>query len=82
LLQTFINIYIKQAIQYFQLFCYIAGLNSLTNQNRGSYYSISKTWSEKQRRNIGVYFLKKALQIFQGEGERQIFRDDILKVGQ
>ena len=81
MLQTFINIYMKQAIQYFQLFCYIAGQKSLTNKNRGSYYGISKTWSEKQRRNMGVYFLKKALQIFKGEGEKQLCRDDILKVG-
>ena len=82
LLQTFINIYMKQAIQYFQLFCYIAGLNPLTNQMRGSYYGISKTWGEKQKKNMGVYFLKRALQIFKGEGENQLFYDNILKVGQ
>ena len=77
MLQTFINIYMKQAIQYFQLFCYIAGLNRLTNENRGSYYGISKTWSETQRRNMGIHLLKKTFQIFQAEGEKPILPDDI-----
>ena len=67
----------KQAIQYFQLFCYIAGLNRLTNERTGSYKDISKTWSEKEKRKMGVYLLKKAFQIFKGEGEKQIFPDDI-----
>jgi hypothetical protein len=67
----------KQAIQYFQLFCYIAGLNQLTNEKSGSYYSTSEIWSETQRRKMGMYFLKKALQIFQAEGEKPILPDDI-----
>ena len=67
----------KQAIQYFQLFCYIAGLNQLTNEKRGNYYSISDKWSETQRRKMGIYFLKRAFRIFQAEGEKQIFPDDI-----
>jgi hypothetical protein len=66
----------KQAMQYFQLFCYIAGLKQLTNKNKGSYYGKSKEWSIYEKRNMGFYFLKKALQIFKGEGEKQIFRDD------
>ncbi|XP_076102149.1 uncharacterized protein LOC143071614 [Mytilus galloprovincialis] len=56
-------------------------LNRLTNKKRGDYYGISSTWSMKEKRRMGVFFLKKALQIFQGEGERQILPMDI-KVGQ
>ena len=67
----------KQAIQYFQLFCYIAGLNRLTNQISGSYYGISKQWNMGKKRNMGIYFLKEALQIFKGEGEKQIFPNNI-----
>ena len=67
----------KQAIQYFQLFCYIAGLTRLTNVRRGSYYGISDKWGMETKKNMGIYFLKKALQIFKGEGEKQIFPDDI-----
>jgi hypothetical protein len=43
----------------------------------GSYYDISKKWSMEKKRNMGIYFLKKAFQIFKGEGEKQIFPDDI-----
>jgi hypothetical protein len=53
LLQTFINIYMKQTIQYFQLFCYIAGLDALTNKIPGYYYGISKQW--KMEENVYVY---------------------------
>ena len=67
----------KQAIQYFQLFCYIAGLDRLTNKIHGSYHGISKLWEMEIKRNMGIYFLKRALQIFKGEGEKQIFRADI-----
>ncbi|OWF34866.1 uncharacterized protein LOC110443652 [Mizuhopecten yessoensis] len=56
------------------------GLSNLTNKKRGDYYSVSTTWSNKQRQQVGVYLLKKALQIFLGEGERQISPPDI-KVG-
>ena len=67
----------KQAIQYFQLFCYIAGLNQLTNMKKGSYCDISKDWSTDEKGKMGIYLLKKALQIFKGEGEKQIFPRDI-----
>jgi hypothetical protein len=67
----------KQAIQYFQLFCYIAGPDRLTNEKSGSYYSISEQWSETQRKKMGIYFLKKAFQIFQAEGAKPILPADM-----
>ena len=70
----------KQSIQYFQLFCYIAALNRLTNVQRGHYYSISDKWSNIQKKTMGIYFLKRAFQIFQAEGENPILPDDIKKM--
>ncbi|XP_069137278.1 uncharacterized protein [Argopecten irradians] len=56
------------------------GLSNLTNKKKGDYYGVSTTWSNKQRQHVGVLLLKKALQIFLGEGERQISPPDI-KIG-
>jgi hypothetical protein len=67
----------KQAIQYFQLFCNIAGLNQLTNKRLEHCFGISNQWEIEKRMDIGIYFLKRAFQIFKGEGEKQIFLDDI-----
>ncbi|KAL3867218.1 hypothetical protein ACJMK2_044434 [Sinanodonta woodiana] len=53
------------------------GLENLTNKKRGDYYGVATTWSMKQKRKMGVYILKKALQIFLAEGERQICPPDI-----
>jgi hypothetical protein len=47
------------------------------NEKGGHYYSISDKWSETQRNKMGIYFLKRAFQIFQAEGEKPIFRKDI-----
>ncbi|ESP05479.1 hypothetical protein LOTGIDRAFT_102206 [Lottia gigantea] len=56
-------------------------LDKLTNKKKGDFYGTSSTWSMKVKRRMGVYFLKKALQIFLAEGERQICPPDI-KMGQ
>ncbi|KAK3610226.1 hypothetical protein CHS0354_022280 [Potamilus streckersoni] len=53
------------------------GLENLTNKKRGDYYGVATTWSVKQKRKMGVFILKKALQIFLAEGERQICPPDI-----
>ena len=71
----------KQAIQYFKLFCYIAGVHKLTNMRKGTYYGISERWSEKEKRDMGFYFLRRALKIFKEEGERPLLPGD-LKGGQ
>ncbi|XP_045215275.2 uncharacterized protein LOC123565473 [Mercenaria mercenaria] len=55
------------------------GLKQITNQKKGDYYGVSVTFSMKERRKMGVYLLKKALQIFLAEGERQIAPLDIKK---
>jgi hypothetical protein len=35
------------------------------------------TWRLDEKMNMGIYFLKSALQIFKAEGEKQIFPHDI-----
>ena len=67
----------KQTIQYFQLFCYIAGLDALTNKIPGYYYGISKQWKMEEKRAMGIYFLKKAFHIFDKKGEKQMYLEDI-----
>ncbi|KAJ8408299.1 hypothetical protein AAFF_G00257130 [Aldrovandia affinis] len=53
------------------------GLKMLTNQKRGDYYGIVATWPLKQRREMGVHLLYRAMQIFLAEGERQLRPADI-----
>jgi hypothetical protein len=60
------------------LFCYIADLNQLTNIKTGSHYGISTIWRLDKKMNMGIYFLKKAFQIFKEEGEKQIFCKEFL----
>lgn len=53
------------------------GMNNLTNQVRGHYYGISESWTFKQRKQLGVGLLYKALQIHLIEGESQLTPNDI-----
>ncbi|CAG5118724.1 unnamed protein product [Candidula unifasciata] len=53
------------------------GLHKLTNMKQGDFYGAALSWSAAQRRKMGVYFLRKALQIFLAEGERQICLPDL-----
>ncbi|XP_048416151.2 ankyrin repeat and LEM domain-containing protein 1 [Stegostoma tigrinum] len=53
------------------------GLQMLTNKKRGDYYGIAATWPLRKRRLLGVHMLRRALQIFLAEGERQLRPADI-----
>ncbi|XP_067872175.1 ankyrin repeat and LEM domain-containing protein 1 [Heterodontus francisci] len=53
------------------------GLQMLTNKKRGDYYGVAATWSLKRRRRLGIHMLRRALQIFLAEGERQLRPADI-----
>ncbi|XP_060522645.1 ankyrin repeat and LEM domain-containing protein 1-like [Cylas formicarius] len=52
-------------------------INSLTNIKAGEFYGIPATWSQKQKKMLGVYLLYKAMMIFLNEGERQLCPMDI-----
>ncbi|XP_015685881.1 ankyrin repeat and LEM domain-containing protein 1, partial [Protobothrops mucrosquamatus] len=53
------------------------GLKMLTNQKKGNYYGLVAGWPMKRRRSLGVFLLHRALQVFLGEGERQLRPADI-----
>lgn len=53
------------------------GLDRLKNLKSGEYYGIASTWSNHQKRTLGVYLLYKAMHILINEGERQLSPDDI-----
>ncbi|XP_071342043.1 protein phosphatase 1 regulatory subunit 12A [Trachinotus anak] len=53
------------------------GLKMLTNQKRGDFYGVVSNWQMKQKRELGVHLLYRAMQIFLAEGERQLRPADI-----
>lgn len=55
------------------------GVTNLTNIKRGDYYGASKNWAMRQRKQLGVLLLYKALNVFIAEGESQLRPDDIKK---
>ncbi|EDO38782.1 predicted protein [Nematostella vectensis] len=55
------------------------GISRLTNQKKGDFYGRARRWSVKKKRNMGIFLLKRALQIFINEGERQIRPEDLRK---
>lgn len=53
------------------------GVGNLTNIKRGDYYGVAKSWTMRQRKQLGVLLLYKAMHIFLAEGESQLRPDDI-----
>ncbi|VEN39981.1 unnamed protein product [Callosobruchus maculatus] len=52
-------------------------LDNLTNMKAGEFYGTASTWTQKQKRLLGVFLLHKAKDIFLSEGERQLYPQDI-----
>nr|CAI5845114.1 unnamed protein product [Callosobruchus analis] len=52
-------------------------LDNLTNMKAGEFYGTASTWTQKQKRLLGVFLLYKAKDIFLSEGERQLYPQDI-----
>ncbi|XP_078280008.1 uncharacterized protein LOC144607202 [Rhinoraja longicauda] len=53
------------------------GLEMLTNRKRGDYYGVATTWSQRRRRQLGALMLRRAMDIFLAEGERQLRPADV-----
>ncbi|KAK3907109.1 Ankyrin repeat and LEM domain-containing protein 1 [Frankliniella fusca] len=53
------------------------GINNLVNLKSGEYYGPASTWRIRQKRQLGVFLLYRAMRIFLCEGERQLRPGDI-----
>lgn len=53
------------------------GLNNIVNLKSGEYYGPASTWRTRQKRQLGVHLLHRAMRIFLCEGERQLRPGDI-----
>lgn len=55
------------------------GIQNLANLKRGDYYGHSMSWTMRQRKQLGILLLYKAMHIFLIQGESQLRSDDIKK---
>lgn len=53
------------------------GINNLVNMKGGEYYGPASTWRIRQKHQLGIYLLYRAMRIFLCEGERQLRPTDI-----
>ncbi|XP_017099146.2 ankyrin repeat and LEM domain-containing protein 1 [Drosophila bipectinata] len=54
------------------------GLVHLTNMKRGDYYGPAQSWTMKQKKQLGIALLYKAMHIYLAEGESQLSPSDLL----
>ncbi|EDV26396.1 uncharacterized protein TRIADDRAFT_2710, partial [Trichoplax adhaerens] len=48
------------------------GISNLTNERKGDYYGVARTWVHVKRRKLGAYLLYRAMKILLNEGERPL----------
>lgn len=53
------------------------GISNLTNIKKGDYYGVATSWSMRQRKQLGVALLFKALHMHLIEGESQLLPSDL-----
>ncbi|XP_034237690.1 uncharacterized protein LOC117643117 [Thrips palmi] len=53
------------------------GSNNIVNLKSGEYYGPASTWRTRQKRQLGVHLLYRAMRIFLCDGERQLRPGDI-----
>ncbi|XP_030555533.1 uncharacterized protein LOC115758879 [Drosophila novamexicana] len=54
------------------------GLTHLTNMKRGDYYGPAQIWTMKQKKQLGIALLHKAMHIYLAEGESQLSPSDLI----
>lgn len=52
-------------------------VENLCNAQKGNFYGVAATWTQKEKTKFGVFLLYKAMVIFLNEGERQLCPSDI-----
>lgn len=54
------------------------GLENLSNLKRGEYYGVAKNYSMRQKRQLGIALISRALRVYLAEGESQLLPFDIV----
>lgn len=54
------------------------GLDCLTNMKRGEYYGVAKNYSMRQKRQLGIALLHRAMNVYIAEGESQLLPFDLI----
>lgn len=54
------------------------GINNLTNLKKGDFYGIATSWNMRQRRQMGVGLLYRAMNSYLAEGESQLLPFDLM----
>lgn len=54
------------------------GINVLTNQKKGEYYGVAKNFSMRQKRQLGIGLLHRAMNIYLAEVESQLLPYDLI----
>lgn len=54
------------------------GVENLTNLKKGDYYGVTKNYSMRQKRQLGVGLLHRAMNIYLAEGESQLMPFDLI----
>lgn len=54
------------------------GLPNLTNVKGGEYYGTVRSWTMRERKQLGAALLARAMQVLLADGESQLRPDDLL----
>lgn len=71
-LHTFHNILPAEAFTREACLIEALGIENLTNMKKGEYYGTATCYTMRQKRQMGIALLYRALQIYIGEGESQL----------
>lgn len=77
-LHTFNNIMPVEAYTREAAIIDAIGLENLSNMKKGEYYGVAKNFSMRQKRQLGVALISRALRVFLAEGESQLLPFDII----
>lgn len=77
-MHTFHNIIPSEAYTREAAIIETLGLNNLTNMKKGDFYGIATTWQLRQRRNLGIALLFRAMNVYLAEGESQLLPFDLI----
>lgn len=77
-LHTFNNIMSVEAYTREAAIIEAIGLENLSNLKKGEYYGVAKNFSMRQKRQLGIALISRALRVYLAEGESQLLPFDII----